>query len=539
VAEAEHRPPSPVLAEDDGGASAIRAARDHTLRIQMDAEPHRAEPMLAPSVWTRRITMGTVFETLIRYAPPEHGAGSGPGRYVPALARSWKITGLGTDLYFELQPGVTFHDGRPMTAQDVQFSIDTARDPRSGADHLWPLLTDVKTVEKVSPRMVHVELTRPDGWVLRALAEVPILPWHVYDGHLADGGKMVGTGPWRLDSWKDGVVHLTRNDRYWGKAPAIADVEFVYQPDAARALLDAKRGDFDIIPAMIPAHWPEQASSPGIASAFRTIQLRPPRFSYLVLDTAEPPFDDARVRRAVALLVDRKGLCKDFEHNLARPVGGPVWPGGPVDGAAPAPPDFDPGGAARLLDDAGWTDADKDGLRERAGQRLKMTLLLVEPHAKPAPGHKLDPERERLVDAFKRAGFTVEIKLGTEAVIMKRLGEGKFGASLLEWDGTVDSDLSRWLETGGKANLGRFSSHRIDAIFAAMRNDWDPAARVAHAAELALAIAEEEPIVAISAPDPEGLIHRRIRGAVPWDGWLDLTQLSFDASSDPTPRSGP
>jgi peptide/nickel transport system substrate-binding protein len=526
---AEAQPRSPALASDDAGA-ALRANRDHTLRIHMDAEPRHLNPMLAPSVWTRRISMGTVFETLIKYAPPPGGAGSGPGRYLPSLAKSWRVDGDGLAIYFELQPGVTFHDGQAMTASDVQFSLDTARDPRRGADHLLPLLAGVKSVDKISPRMVRVVLAHPDGYVLRALAEVPILPYHVYDPSLAAGGKLVGTGPWQLAAWKDGVVHLTRYGHYWGKPAAIADLEFIYQPDAAVAMVEAKRGDLDLIPAMIPAHYPEQASAPGIASAFTTIHLRPPRFRYLVLDTAAPPFDDVRVRRAVATLVDRNAMITQIK--FARPIGGPVWPGGPVDGATPPAPAFDPGAAARLLDEAGWIDADKDGVRERGGERLRITLLLAERDTPPLPGKKLEKERQRLVDLLTSAGFLVEVKLGPDAVILKRLGEGAFGMALLEWDGVVDADLSRWLETGGSQNLGHFSSPRIDRIFAALRGDWEPAQRVKDAAALAVAIADEEPFVALVAPDPIGLVHKRVVGAVAWDGWIDLTALSLDPSFD-------
>jgi peptide/nickel transport system substrate-binding protein len=530
---AEAAPRSPVLAADDGAAD-LRARRAHTLRIHMDAEPRHLNPMLAPSVWTRRIAMGTVFEPLIKYAPPDGGAGAGPGRYLPALARSWRVDGDGLAIYFELEPGVTFHDGQPLTASDVQFSLDTARDPRKGADHLWPLLADVTSVDKISPRMVRVVLSRPDGFVLRAIAEVPILPYHVYEPGLAAGGKLVGSGPWQLISWKDGVVHLGRYAGYWGKAPAIADLEFVYQPDAARALIDAKRGDLDLVPALIPAHL-DQAQAPGIAQAFAPLALAPPRFRYLVLDAGGPPFDDARVRRALALLVDRKSLCGNFLHGLARPVAGPVWPGGPVDGAAPAPPDVDPRAAARLLDDAGWIDADKDGIRERGGVPLRISLVVVERDTPPEPGKKLEPERQQMVDLLTRAGFLVEVKPGSEAVVQKRIADGHFGAALLEWDGMVDSDLSRWLETGGARNAGHFSSHRFDQIFAGLRGDWEPAQRVRHAAELALAIADEQPIVALAAAQPRGLIHRRVTGVVVWDGWIDLTRLAFDPKNDPLP----
>jgi ABC-type transport system substrate-binding protein len=519
---AEAAPRSAALAPD--ATDAPRADRGHTLRIHMDAEPRHLNPMLAPSVWTRRIAMGTVFETLIKYAPPE--SPGGPGRYLPGLARSWRVDPDGLTIYVELETGVTFHDGWPMTTADVQFSLDTARDPRKGADHLLPLLADIKSVNRVGPRTIQIVLVRPNGYVLRALAEVPILPYHIYDPNLVAGGKLVGTGPWTFTSWKDGVVHLTRFAKYWGKAPAIADLEFVYQPDAGRALAAAKHGDLDVIPELIPAHL-HQADAPGIAHEFGPLALAPPRFRYLVLDTTSPPFDDVRVRRALAMLVDRDDLCTNGLAGLARPIAGPVWIGGPVDGPAPEPPAHRPAAAGQLLDQAGWTDADKDGVREKGTAKLKVTFYTAQ--RDPADtAAKLERERQGMIDLLRRAGFLVDVKLVPADQIAKQLAKGNFGMALYEWDGMVDSDLSRWLETNRGENVGHFSSHRIDLIFAELRGDWTPAARVPHAGELALALADEEPIIGLAAPAPRGLIHRRVLGASVWDGWIDLAALSLD-----------
>jgi peptide/nickel transport system substrate-binding protein len=521
--------------ELDEAAAAIRANRPHTLRIHMDAEPRALEPMIAPSTWTRRITMGPVFETLLRFAPPDGGAGAGPGHYVPGLARTWRIDGDGLSIYFELEPNVLFHDGQAMTAGDVQFSLDTARDPKREANHLWPLLTDIKQVDKISPRMVRIQLTRPNGWILRALAEVPILPYGVYEQGLAAGGRMVGTGPWQVTTWKNGVVHLTRFPRYWAKLPAIPDIEFVYQPDAARAMLDAKRGDLDLVPEMIPSHWPQQASAPGVAAAFGVIRLAPPRFRALLLAADQPPFDDARVRRAVSLLVNRQNLCEDGLRNLARPIAGPVWPGGPIDGAAPAVPARDPIAAGLLLDQAGWVDADGDRQRERGKDKLKIVLLFGERPEPLPPGKKLEKDRQAIVDDLRAAGFIVDFKVVGDATFAKRMADHQFGAAFIEWDGAVDSDPSRWLETGGGHNLGNFSSPRVDKILAGLRAVWDPAGRVALASDLALAFDEEQPFVVLAAAEPAGLIARRVQGVVLWDGWIDLTRLSLAPSVDPTP----
>ncbi len=528
LAAAEPRSPA-LTSGDDGQAADILAGRSHTLRVHVDAEPRGLNPLTTPSVWTRRITMGTVYETLIRYEPPEGGAGAGPGHYSPGLARSWRVMPGGREIRFELEPGVKFHDGRAMTSVDVQFTLDAIRSPGKDVDHLRPWLDDIFAVELITPREVRLVLKRPSGWVLRALAEIPILPYHVHGEGLNAGGRIVGTGPWQLASWKNGVVHLTRFGGYWGAAPAIDDLEFAYQPDAARALTDAKRGIFDLVPALVPAHWPEQASAPGIAASFTALELRPPRLRYLAFDCTTPPLDDPRVRQAIGLLVDRKKLARDAYDGLARPAAGPVWPGGPGDGPTPPAPELDPVAAAALLDAAGWRDADGDGVREKDGQRLRLDVLVIErPTAGGHHGGRVrDPERGELLDALRRAGVGLDVRAGSEAVVMNRLRAGEFDLAFVELAQPVDTDLSAFLASDGASNLGKCSSPAVDAALRALSEVWEPAARVPLAGELAAAVADLAPMAALVAPAPQGLVHRRVQGVVVWDGWLDLRKLTL------------
>jgi peptide/nickel transport system substrate-binding protein len=503
---------------DADGEPDLRAAqaRPHTLRIHVDAEPGRLTPLIAPTIWARRITLGTIFEPLLAYAPPD---GAGAGRYTPRLARSWRVLASGLEVRIELEPAVTFHDGRPLTASDVQFTLDAVRDPRKGAEHLRRMLDDVEAVELISPRELRLRLKRPSGWVLRALAELPILPAHVYDGSLLGGGALVGTGPWKLASSKAGVVRLTRHDGYWGTKPALADVELIYQPDAAVALNEAKRGELDIIPTLIPAHWPEQANAPGIVARFVPLELATPRLRYLAFNAQHAPLADPRVRHALALLVDRRTIAKRVFGGLARPALWPIWPGGPIAGPEAPVPDFDPAAAAKLLDAAGWTDSDpKDGIRDQAGKQLRLVMIGGEkPIGKDAAGppHKL--ERDYFVEAARRIGVVIDLKTGGEAWLDKHLTDGTYDIAELVWSGMVDDDPARLLA---------HASPRIDRALDALAAAWDPAERAKLAPELAAALAETWPIAGIVADAPHGLIAKRLRGVRVWDGWIDLTQLS-------------
>ncbi|HTR52276.1 MAG TPA: ABC transporter substrate-binding protein [Kofleriaceae bacterium] len=517
TAVADQAPTSPALTEEPS-ESEVRAARDHTLRIHVDAEPGRLSPIVSPSRWARHILLGTVFEPLVRYAPPD--AAHPTGQFEPRLAKSWKIAPGGLEIDLELEPDVVFHDGRQMTSSDVQFTLDSVRDPRKGVEHLRPMLADVDAIELVGPHELRIRLKRPDGWTLRALAEIPILPMHVYDGSLLAGGALVGTGPWRYVSNKAGVVHLARNDKYWGPRAAIADVEFVYQPDAAIALTAAKRGELDIVPALIPAHWPEQANAPGITAAFQPLALEPPELRYLAFG-ARAPLDDARVRHALALLVDRRAIAKHVFAGLARPALWPIWPGGPVAGGEAPVPEFDPAAAGKLLDAAGWIDRDKDGIRDRDGKQLRLTLIGAEHRAPPkdAPsGPPIKTEREYLVEAARRIGVVIEVKTGSEAWLDKRIADGGYDLVEMSWSGMADMDISPLV--AGK-------SPRIDRALDALAAAWEPADRTRAAPELAAALAEDWPIAGIVADAPQGLVARRLGPVTAWDGWIDLARLRF------------
>jgi peptide/nickel transport system substrate-binding protein len=509
---------SEVLAAEHARIKA-RAERAHTLRIHVDADPVHLNPVSSPTVWTRRITADTVFESLIRYRPPDGGAGSGPGSYQPGLAESWTVAPGGREIRIDLQPDVRFHDGKKLSSVDVQFTLDALRHPRGPSARLRRLLSDIEGVDLATSRGVRIRLSRPSGYVLRALAEIPILPKHVYQRRL--GSKRappIGTGPYKLGSRSDDRIQLVRWDDYWGDAPAIEKIEFVYEPDAARALIAAKRGELDVIPALIPAHYPEQSASPGIAARFRELELRPPVFRYLAVDTGEAPLSDVRVRRALVHLIDRKTIVDQIYDGMHAPIAGPVWPGGPGDGPSPAPPAFDPGEAYRLLDAAGWRDIDGDGRRERHGEKLRLALLALEGD---------DPERALIADTLRKAGVTLEVRVGTPGVLFKRLSDHEFDLALVEWRGTVDEDLSPLLDSGGSLNFGRFSDRRVDRVLAGLRETWDPRARAAQMGELATALAESWPLVPITRPDPKGLVHERVRGVVVWDGWISLRGLSL------------
>jgi ABC-type transport system substrate-binding protein len=133
------------------------------------------------------------------------------------------------------------------------------------------------------------------------------------------------------------------------------------------------------------------------------------------------------------------------------------------------------------------------------------------------------------VHTLERSGFQVHTRVGSEAVLLGRLRAGDFDLAFVEWTGAGDRDLAPLVESGGAYNFGGFASRRVDELLVDLRSAEAPAERAPILAALAAVLAEEQPVVPLPAPDPYGLVHRRVQGVHPLSGWLSLRDLSLSS----------
>jgi peptide/nickel transport system substrate-binding protein len=351
--------------------------------------------------------------------------------------------------------------------------------------------------------------------VLRALAELPIMP--AEQAKTRRHAEWIGSGPYRVAANDARGVTLERVDDYWGVAPAVQTIVFARYDDAAAVMRAAKSGELDIVPRVIPLHYPEQLEAPGIRDQFSEVRLGPAELSYLALNTRSPPLDDSRVRQALAHLIDHESL-EESDGTMWRPVSGPIWPGGPGDGAAAPPPHFDMAQASSLLHKAGWSDSNGDGVRERGGLRLMVTVLATDSGA--------DRERRQVVlDAMRKAGFVVDLRIGTPAVLKNRLRDGEFAMAFLHLRSMQDVDLGDLFQSGGALNYGRYRNAEVDALLGRLRAAQNASGRANLLASLAKRLRTDQPLVALAAADPRSLVHRRVGGMKVTNGWFFIPDL--------------
>ena len=316
------------------------AAQD-AIRLGMVLEPPGLDPTANAAAAIDEIVYANLFEGLTRFQPD--------GTIAPGLAESWQAAEDGKTYDFKLRTGVKFHDGADFDASDVVFSLDRAR----AADSTNPqkeLFADIATVEAVAPDHVRITLTTPDGnlpWKM-AWGEAVILD----PASAADAAtKPVGTGPFHLAEWTQGDhVTLSAFDGYWGEKPALKTATFRFIPDPSAAFAAMMAGDVDAFPIFpAPETLPQLESDPR----FKVIVGTTEGETILSMNNRNAPLDNAKVREAISLALDRQAVIDGAMFGHGTPIGSHFAPHNPdyVDLVARTP--HDPARAKALLADMG------------------------------------------------------------------------------------------------------------------------------------------------------------------------------------------
>jgi peptide/nickel transport system substrate-binding protein len=313
-----------------------------TLRVAVALEPPNLDPTAGAAAATDEIVYANVFEGLTRI--------DAHGKVLPALAKSWSVSPDGRSYVFELQRGVTFHDGTLFDAQDVKFTLDRARS--TGSTNAQPaLFAPIAHTTALSPTRIRIDLASPQLDFPRNLAwgdAVIVAP----ETAAGNAQKPIGTGPFRFDEWRSGEsVRLTRYAGYWGQAAKLNQIEFKFIADSAAAFGAIMAGDVDGFP-----NFPSPELLPQVErdARFRVTTGTTQGETIMAMNAARAPFDNILVRRAIALAINRDDIIKGAMFSSARPISSFYPPDGPAHINLDSFSGHDPQLARRLLAQAGY-----------------------------------------------------------------------------------------------------------------------------------------------------------------------------------------
>ena len=312
---------------------------DLTLAIQL--EPPHLDPTSAAAGAIDSVLYANVFEGLTRFTET--------GAVVPALAESWEISEDGLTYTFHLQEGVTFHDGTEMTAEDVKFTLDRARGEDS-QNAQKGLFAAIETVEVIDPRTVEVTLSQPEGTFLFNMAWGDAV---IVSEDSIDDIKQtpIGTGPFQFSEWVQGDrIELTQYADYWGAKPALTEATFRFISDPTAAFAAMMAQDIDAF-AGFPA--PENLPLFEADPRFQVLVGSTEGETILAMNNAEPPFDNPKVREAVAHAIDRQQIIDGAMFGLGTPIGTHFAPHNPAYVDLIDRSTYDPEKSRQLLEEAG------------------------------------------------------------------------------------------------------------------------------------------------------------------------------------------
>lgn len=423
-------------------------------------------------------------------------------RFTPALATSWEQPNALT-LIFHLRAGVHFSDGRPMSARDVAWSIDSMRDgtvisPKAAT------YRSVASVEAAGPLTLIFHLKHPDNFLLTNLSTgaFGVVPY----GAGSDFWRHpVGTGPFRFVSQRiDQDVVIARNPLSWTARPNISEVRFAVVPDAITMALELEKGSadvevnslpMDVLPVLARRSNLTVADTPGTD------------IQYLAFNTRDHILQHARVRQAIACAINLPLLIRTLLGGRAQPAvsllptGHWAWTGDV------ARYEYDPARANRLLDEAGYK-------RGPSGIRFPLTMKTSNDEGTRLLAVVLQQE-------LAKVGIALGLRSYEFATFYSDVTRGAFQMYSLKWvGGNQQPDIYSYVFSTASfppngANRGRYSNPQLDALLNDAAQNPDTARRRADYVQAQQILARDLPSINLWYLDTVVVYNRRLTHVVP------------------------
>ncbi len=378
--------------------------------------------------------------------------GTDTGVVVPDLARSWVISPDDLTYTFALRDDARWHDGVPVTADDVVYTIRIIQDPDfQGNPQLSSLWRSV-TVEKVDSHTVRFRLTESFAPFL-GYTSVGLLPAHLLqDVPAADLPQAaynlhpIGTGPFAVEELDGSRALLKAAPGYDGEKPYLAKVEFKFYPSYKAVLEAYDRKEVEGVGRVESQEIERVMRTSGLALFSAPIS----GYAVILLNLDRVPFQDKRLRQALLNGMNRQRLIDQVLDGQGLVAHSPVMPTQWSYHSGIKKYEHDPARARALLEAAGWTDADGDGVREKAGQRLQFALLTDKSPLRVAL-------MEEIVRQWAEIGAqAVPQTVGFSGLARDFLRPRQFDAVLVEWsDLPVDPDPYPLWHSSQTVDVGR------------------------------------------------------------------------------------
>jgi peptide/nickel transport system substrate-binding protein len=471
------------------------------LRAALSGNVNTLNPLLATTEFEAQV-FSLIMDPLVATRPDGTNVGI-LAAVVPSLENGG-VARDGRTITYHLRRGVVWQDGAPFTSHDVAFSWRAVMNPRTAVAtrHGYDAISSIDTPDRWT---VIVHLKRPFAPFVQTFfahsdVQYAIVPEHILAkypdlNNVPFNSMPIGTGPYRLVKWARGDrFELVANDRYFLGRPKIRHVTIHIVPDENTIVTQMQSHELDWFIEATPRVYRQIKAIDGVDA--RLVAFN--GYDAIQFNTQAAPFDDARVRRAIGLAIDKPALLRDVTYGVETPATEDLpsfmWASDPHAGTATR----DLPAAKALLDAAGW-HARPDGSRERGGKPLVLQLAF-----------RTDSLTDRnrgvvIASMLHDAGVDVELKGYTTALLYGPyagggiMSTGHYDAALTTWYAGADPDDSTQLLCDqfppAGLNWSRYCNPSVDAAEAVALSHYDRRTRSRAYATVQRALAADAPYV--------------------------------------------
>ena len=470
----------------DGGELVVRISQD------MDfLDPHKA---LAAGTYE---VMFNVFEGLLKP--------TSEGKLVPAVAESFEISQDNLTYTFKLREGIKFHNGREVQVEDIIFSLTRISGDFPGNSVVRDLAKNIKDIKKIDDKTVSIELKEVDGTILSKFTTA-IIPKDVVDIEKTP----IGTGPFKFVEYLPGQkLVMDKFSDYWVEGvPTLDRVEFSIIKDEQSSILSLQRGEIDLYPRLGSTHIPTVEATQNIIVTEQNLM------QILSLNNKVKPFDDLRVRQAIAYAMDSQEVIDTLDAGLGKPIGTNMSPvmknyyNAETEGIYTHNIEK----AKELLKEAGYEDGFEFTLSLPTNYRFHADTGVI------------------LSEQLKKVGIKanlVEVEWGTW---LKDIYAGrKYEGTVIALDGKIEpyDILNRYISTH-RRNFMNYSSEKYDTVMKKITQITDEEVKTELYKEAQMILAQDIPVVFIMAPAGIVATDKDLRGYTPYPIYVqDISTLYF------------
>ncbi len=494
--------------KDNQGGSNKPSSGEKTLIIRASGDPQTFHPDLTGDDNAYPIAQN-IFNRLCKLDAKKE--------VIPDLASSWDISEDGMTIVFHLREGVKWHDGEDFNADDVVYTMEVIK--ANSSYFLSPNLQCVESFEKVDDLTVKFNMAEPNVAIIGYLAWYGsfIMPEHIYNnGQSWDDNeanmKPIGTGPFKFSEFKPGIgTTIVKNADYWEAEPKLDKVIYQIIPDATTAVQALVNGEIDHLESIPNAEYPALSANDSI----RLIENIYPSPVYIAFNFEEKAVQDQAVRTAVAMCIDRESIAQKVYSGIRNPEYAMYpsisWASNQEDLA----PSFDVEGAAKLLEEAGYT-------KNADGYYISLPIDCFEGGGCPDVAKLMQADCakagiELVLNIMEYNAWNDKVVINHNFVVEMQGG----------FQGPDPAALASRVGTGGSMNQSTYSNAEVDKLFAEAAKTGEQEKRAELYKKAHAILAKELPIVPIvdyTSYDAYGanIINTPNDGAGKW-GWQELT----------------